>query len=371
MIPVFQPAIGEDEINAVVDTLRRGEISGTSGQTISDFEKEFAEYCGCKYGVAVSSGTTALHLAVAASGIKRGDQILVSALTNISTALAAYNNNAIPVPVDSEEFTWNLDLDLIEKNINERTKAIIPVHIYGHPVDMDKLCHICHKHNLVIIEDCAESHGAECRGKITGSFGDMGCFSFYANKIITTGEGGMITTNNYQLSEKLKLLRNLAFTKPRFRHEYAGYNFRMTALQAAMGLVQVKKINKIIEDKRRVANLYNKYLNDVPELKLPPEEQWAKNVYWMYGVVINDNNKINRDHLIDWLYNNGIDTRTFFCPINIQPCFKSHPEIYGVSCPVAEKLWRKGFYLPSSTNLSEETIKQISLTIKSGLKYLK
>lgn len=189
MIPVFEPVIGEEEISAVVAALRRGEISGTFGEAILQFEQEFAEYCGCKYGIAVSSGTAALHLAVTAAGLGSGDEVLVSASTNIATALAAFHNGAIPVPVDSEDITWNLNLDLIESLITPCTRAIIPVHLYGHSVDMDRLCEIAKRHNLLVIEDCAESHGATCRGKKTGSFGDVGCFSFYANKVITTGEG--------------------------------------------------------------------------------------------------------------------------------------------------------------------------------------
>ena len=262
MIEVFDPIIGEEEIEAVVAALRRGEISGSFGESIPRFEEEFAAYCGCKYGVAVSSGSTALHLAVAAAGIGAGDEVLVSASTNIATALAVIHNQAIPVPVDSESLTWNLDLDLIEDLITEKTKAIIPVHLYGHPVDMDRLMEIARRHNLLVIEDCAESHGATCRGRMTGSFGDMACFSFYANKVITTGEGGMVTTNNEQLAERLRLLRNLAFTKPRFRHEEAGFNFRMTGIQAAMGRAQFAKIDHILSEKRRVAHTYNEFLRD-------------------------------------------------------------------------------------------------------------
>src|SRR5438270_5231872 len=222
MIPVFEPDIGEEEVAAVAEAIRRGEISGSFGESIPRFEKAFANYCSCKYGIVVSSGTAALHLAVAALDLEPGDEILVSASTNIATALAAYHNQLVPVPVDSEPRTWNLNLDLIEELITPRTRAIIPVHLFGHPVDMDRLCQIAKKHNLVVIEDCAESHVATCRYRMTGSFGEMGCFSFYANKIITTGEGGMITTNDPELAEKLKLLRNLGFTTPRFQPEVAG-----------------------------------------------------------------------------------------------------------------------------------------------------
>src|SRR6266542_355334 len=231
MIEVFDAVIGEEEIQAVTAALRRGEISGTFGKSIPEFEQSFAEYCGCQYGIAVSSGTTALQLAVRAAGIGTGGEVLISASTNIATALAVIHNGGTPVPVDSESVTWNLDLDLIESLITPRTRAIIPVHLYGHPVDMDRLNEIAKRHNLIVIEDCAESHGAACRGKMTGSFGEMGCFSFYANKVITTGEGGMVITNDKALGERLRLLRNLAFTKPRFWHQEAGYNFRMTGYQ--------------------------------------------------------------------------------------------------------------------------------------------
>src|SRR5918996_993697 len=322
MIEVFDPVIGEEEIEAVVAALRRGEISGSFGESIPRFEEEFAAYCGCKYGVAVSSGSTALHLAVAAAGIGAGDEVLVSSSTNIATALAVIHNGAIPVPVDSENVTWNLDLDLIENLITEKTKAIIPVHLYGHPVDMDRLMEIARRHKLLVIEDCAESHGATCRGRMTGSFGDMACFSFYANKVITTGEGGMVTTNNEQFAERLRLLRNLAFTK------------------------------------RRLAHTYNQLLGDIDGLQLPHEAEWAKNVYWMYAVVVQPEFGIRRDELMTSLRAADIDTRTFFCPMNQQPCLLSLHEFRAVPCPVADGLWDNGLYLPSTYSLSEDVIKQ-------------
>lgn len=366
MIEVFDPVIGEEEIEAVVAALRRGEISGSFGESIPRFEEEFAGYCGCKYGVAVSSGSTALHLAVAAAGIGAGDEVLVSSSTNIATALAVIHNQAIPVPVDSESITWNLDLDLIDGLITEKTKAIIPVHLYGHPVDMDRLMEIARRHNLLVIEDCAESHGATCRGRMTGSFGDMACFSFYANKVITTGEGGMITTNNEQLAERLRLLRNLAFTKPRFRHEEAGFNFRMTGIQAAMGRAQFAKIDHIISEKRRVAHTYNEFLRDVEGLQLPHEASWARNVYWMYSVVVQPEFGISRDHLITALRTADIDTRTFFCPMNQQPCLLSLPDFRAVPCPVADGLWENGLYLPSTYSLSEDVIKHVAGAVRAA-----
>lgn len=366
MIPVFSPEIGEEEIEAVVAALRRGEISGSFGESIPRFEEAFAEYCGCKYGVAVSSGTTALQIAVTAAGIGHGDEVLVSASTNIATALAAFHNGAVPVAVDSEEETWNLDIDLIESLITPRTRAIIPVHLFGHPVDMFRLNEIARKHNLVVIEDCAESHGATFKGKMTGSFGDMGCFSFYANKIITTGEGGMVVTDNPELAERLRLLRNLAFTKPRFRHEVAGYNFRMTGYQAAMGLAQFRKIDRFIADKRRVAHTYNKYLAKADWLQLPPELPEAFNVYWMYAIVVKSGFGITRNKLQEILGEASIETRTFFYPMNLQPCFQNMPGYRQVFCPVAERIWEEGLYLPSACDLSEDTISFICERILSA-----
>lgn len=364
MIPVFEPVIGEEEITNVVAALRNGELSGTFGHYLESFEQEFARYCGCEHGVAVTSGTTALQLAVAAAGIRPGDEVLVSASTNIATALAAVHNNAIPIPVDAEEETWNLNLDLIENLVTPKTRAIIPVHLFGHPVDMDRLMEIARRHDLVVIEDCAESHGATCRGRMTGSFGDMGCFSFYANKVITTGEGGMVVTNNSGLAERLRLLRNLGFTTPRFRHEVAAHNFRMTGYQAAMGLAQLHRIKRIIAEKRRVAAAYNAYLKDVPGLQLPVERDWAVNVYWMYAVVVTPEFGLSRDALAGALKAEGIDTRTFFCPMNQQPCLQKIPGFRAAPCPVADRIWEAGLYLPSTYTLNDDVIHHVADTIR-------
>ena len=364
MIPVFEPVISEDEIEAVLQALRKGEISGSFGETLPQFEREFAAFIGSEHGVAVNSGTSALQLAVLASGIKPGDQVLVSASTNIATALAVLHAGAIPIPVDSEAITWNLDLDQIENLIGENTRAIIPVHLYGHPVDMDRLMEIADRNDLIVIEDCAESHGATCRGKMTGSFGELGCFSFYANKVITTGEGGMIVTDDESLAESLRSLRNLAFAEPRFVHYEAGFNFRMTGMQAALGLAQFRKIDHIIAEKRRVAHTYKRYLDDIPGLQLPVEMEWAFNVYWMFAVVVIPEFGISRDQLAKGLSEKGIQTRTFFCPMNQQPVLKSIPGFPEAPCPVADKLWDQGLYLPSSWNLQEDTIKHIADSIQ-------
>jgi perosamine synthetase len=365
MIPVSEPVIGEEEIAFVTDALRKAELSGTFGHYLESFEKEFSAFSGCKYGVAVSSGTTAIHLAVAAAGIGPGDEVLISSSTNIATALGVVHNGAIPVPVDSEEETWNLDIGLIESSITSNTKAIIPVHLFGHPVDMDALMKIAAKHNLVVIEDCAESHGATCRGKMTGSFGAMGCYSFYANKVITTGEGGMVVTSDAALLKRLKLLRNLAFIEPRFRHEEAGYNFRMTGYQAAMGLAQTRKIAHIVSEKRRVAHTYNDLLSDVRGLQLPVEREWAKNVYWMYAVVVNPEFGITRDELSKRLKLAGVDTRTFFCSMSDQPCLQKIAGFRQTHTPVASRIWESGLYLPSTHTLSKADIQSIVNKIKT------
>lgn len=368
MIPVFEPSVGEEEIAAVVAAIRRGELSGTFGEAIPAFERAMAGYVGVAHGVAVSSGTTALHLAVAAAGIGPGDEVLVSASTNIATALAVVHNGATPVPVDSESETWNLDLDRLEAQIGPRTRAVIPVHLYGHPVDMDRLMALARRHDLVVIEDCAESHGATCRGRMTGSFGAMSCFSFYANKLITTGEGGMVLTDDAQLAERLRLLRNLAFTEPRFRHERAGFNFRMTGFQAAMGVVQAGKLERIVSEKRRVAHTYERLLTDVTELQRPIEREWARNVYWMYGLVVRPESGIARADLLAALTRDGIQTRTFFCPMNQQPCLRERSGFHAEPCPVADRLWETGFYIPSSPSLDEPTLARVAASIRAAVR---
>ncbi|MBX9592548.1 MAG: DegT/DnrJ/EryC1/StrS family aminotransferase [Hyphomonadaceae bacterium] len=365
-IPVHEPDLGEEEVEAVIAALRRGEISGSFGTALPEFEERFAAYCGCKYGVAVTSGTTALHLAVAAAGIGAGDEVLMSASTNIATALAAYHNGAVAVPVDSETVTWNLDPDRIEDLITPRTRAIIPVHIFGHPCDMDRIMGIARKHNIIVIEDCAESHGATWRGRMTGSFGDMACFSFYANKIITTGEGGMVVTSDARLVERLRLLRNLGFIKPRFYHEVPAYNFRMTGMQAALGLAQLAKIDRFIADKRRVAATYNERLGNIPGLQLPAELPEARNVYWMYALVVKPDFGRTRDELAQILAQQGIETRTFFCPMNMQPFLRGQVGFRDVACPVAEKIWTSGFYLPSANQLGEAEIARVCEVIAAA-----
>jgi perosamine synthetase len=369
MIPVFEPDLGEEEIEEVVKALRAGEISGSFGRYIPDFENAFSEFVGCKYGVAVTSGTTALHLAVAVLELNPGDEVIISTSTNIATALAVYHNGGIIIPIDSEMDSWNMDVSLVESHINEKTKAIIPVHLFGHPVKMDSLTDLAKKYSLTVIEDCAESHGATYKGQKTGSFGHSACFSFYANKIITTGEGGMLTTNDQSLAEKYKYLRNLAFGKPRFFHKKAGFNFRMTGYQAAMGLAQTRKIETIIKEKRRVAHIYNKQLESLSDyIQLPIEQKDSYNVYWMYGIVLKDKTKISKNQMMESLNNLGVESRSFFCPIGQQPFIKEKQGNRLPETPIADRLWERGLYLPSSPKLSEVQIKFIANTIEKILK---
>ena len=295
-IPVFEPVIGEDEISAVA-ALRRGKFWVTS---VRHFQ---ISRPGLRLIAVLNMASPSAMVRLPCN--LRSMRLVWARVMKCWSAPAPIlrppwgfmHNGATPVPVDSENITWNLNLDLMEALITPHTKAIIPVHLYGHPVDMDRLMEIARKHDLIVIEDAAEAHGALVRGRKIGSFGDMACFSFYANKIITTGEGGMVLTDNDALAERLRLLRNLGFTTPRFRHEVAGYNFRMTGYQAAMGVTQLDKIEAIIEDKRRVAHTYNRYLNDIPGVQLPVELDWARNVYWMYAITIQPDFGLTRDQL--------------------------------------------------------------------------
>lgn len=366
MIPVYDPWIGEEEAQAVKQAVLDGEISGSFGKSIPRFEEAFAASVGCRHGVAVTSGTTALHVAVAACQFSPGDEVLLSASTNIATALAVIHNGLVPVPVDSEPHSWNLDPDLLEGLITPRTRAILPVHLFGHPVAMDRVMAIARKHNLKVIEDCAESHGATWKGTTTGAFGDMSCFSFYANKILTTGEGGMVLTNDDALAEELRLLRNLAFTIPRFRHEKAGYNFRMTGYQAAMGLAQMTRYDEILRRKIRLAELYQEGLKDVPGLELPQPCLEGRHVYWVYGIVVKPEFPLRRDALMKWLKEKGVDTRAFFHPMNLQPCLEGTPGFQSKPCPVAERIGANGLYLPSGPLLREDQVTEVCARLKEA-----
>ncbi len=331
---------------------------------MTEFEKRFSRFCNAEYGIATSSGTTALHLALVALGVGKGDEVILPTLTMIATANPVIFAGATPVFVDSEPNTWNIDVAAIEEKITDRTRAILPVHIYGHPVDMDPLLSLAKKHNLFVVEDAAEAHGAEYKGRIVGCLGDIGCFSFYTNKIITTGEGGMTVTKNSETAEKLNLLRDLAHSKEkRYLHYQIGFNYRMTNLQAAIGVAQMERIDEFIRNRRRNAKLYNSILRDIKGITLPPEADWAKNIYWLYSILIQDDFGTSRDELLTKLAERGIETRPFFIPMHKQPVFEEMGLISG-DYPIADELCAKGICLPSSSSLKENQINYVCDAIK-------
>jgi perosamine synthetase len=361
-IPVCEPTLGGNELKYVTECLNTNWIS-SGGKYIPLFEQGFARFCQVKHGVACFNGTTALHLAVLALGIGPGDEVILPTFTMIASANSIIYTGARPVLVDAEADTWNIDVSRIEEKITKKTRAIMPVHIYGHPCDMKAIKDIAEDHNLKIIEDAAEAHGGELDRRRMGSFGDVSAFSFYANKIITTGEGGMVVTDDEKLAEKMKSLRNHCFGTPRFIHHELGYNYRMTNIQAAIGLAQLERIDELVESRRRNAQLYNSLLKGTPGLTLPVERPGAKNVYWMYGILLGPEFGLSKDKAMKALDALGVETRSFFCPMNQQPLFSKKdsrfPDISG-KYPVADRLWEEGLYLPSSSHLKKEEIKEVA-----------
>ena len=364
MIPVCEPLTGEKELEYVVDCLKTNWIS-SRGKYIGEFEERFADYCGCKYGISTTNGTAALHLALASLGIGPGDEVITPTFTMISTAFAVVYTSATPVLVDAEPETWNIDVTRIEEKISPRTKAIMPVHIYGHPCDMEPIMKIASKYNLWVVEDAAEAHGAEYKGSKAGGIGHINCFSFFANKIITTGEGGMVVTNDEKIAEKAKSLKNLAHSKGRrFLHTDMAFNYRMTNIQAALGLAQFERIDELVEMRRRNAHLYNSLLKDIKGLRLPVEKEWARNVYWMYSILVTDEFGMSRDELMERLREKGVDTRTFFIPVHQQPALQNMGLFVGESYPVSELLAEQGLYLPSSSGLAGDQIEYVCTMIR-------
>ncbi len=362
VIPVADTVLDGNELRYVTECIETNWISSI-GPYVRRFESEFANAAGCKYGIACANGTVALHLALATLGIGHGDEVILPAFTMIATPNAVSYTGADPVLVDAEPFTWNMNVDLIEQKITSRTKAIIVVHTYGHPVDMDPVNEIARRHNLLVIEDAAEAHGATYHNRPAGSLSDAATFSFYANKIVTTGEGGMITTNNEELALTARRLRDHAFSAERhFWHQYLGFNYRMTNLQAAIGLAQTERLAELIETRRRNAGLYHQALGDIKGLGLPQQAAYAKNVFWMYGIVVEDAFGCSRDVLRQKLAEQGIETRTFFIPIHFQPIY--FERFRGQKFPVAEDLCKRGLYLPSGPALTEAEIHFISDTIR-------
>jgi len=363
MIPIAEPLLGEEELNNVMEAVKSGWIS-SKGKFIPEFEDQFAQYCGKKYGVATSNGTVALHLALTALEIGPGDEVIVPTLTFIATANAVRYTGAKPVFVDSHPDYWCIDPGKIEEAITPRTKAIIPVHLYGHPADMDPIMDIAERHNLFVVEDAAEAHGAEYKGRRVGSFGDISCFSFYGNKIITTGEGGMCLTDDKKLAQQMKILRDHGVNpNKRYWYDVIGFNYRMTNLQAGIGVAQLKKLDLFIEKKRQIAAWYSrelKHLVDQGIIKVSPEMHWAKNVYWMYSILIENSFGITKKELMKKLAGNRIETRPFFYPIHTMPPYKIDQRF-----EVAEELSKKGINLPSAVNLTPENVREIVNQIES------
>ncbi|MDX6559873.1 MAG: perosamine synthetase [Blastocatellia bacterium] len=370
MIPVNEPLLGGQAFNYVEECMRTGWVS-SEGRFIQEFEESWAAYCGMEHGVAVSNGTTALEVAVACLGTAPGDEIILPTFTIISCALAIVEVGATPVLIDADPRTWCMDTCQVESKITSRTRAIMPVHTYGHPVDMDPLSDLAAKHGLSLIEDAAEAHGAEYKGKKVGGIGDLSCFSFYANKIITTGEGGMVLTKKLEDAERARSLRNLCFRKERrFYHTELGHNYRLTNLQAAIGLAQVEQIEEHIRRKRWMAKTYTERLSHLPQISLPVEESWAKNVYWMYGVVLADDVGFDATEFALGLRNEGVDTRPFFIGMHEQPILQELGFFAGEQYPVAERMARRGLYLPSGLTLNEEQIETVCRAVTKVLEHV-
>ena len=353
MILVSEPVVGPEELANITDCLVTGWIS-SAGKYIDEFESSWSTYCGMKHGVAVSNGTAALEIAVACLDLEKGSEIILPSFTIISCAQAITNQGMVPVVVDCELDTWCMDVSKIEEKITSKTKAIMPVHMYGHPVDMDPLIKLAEKYDLRIIEDAAEVHGGEYKGRKCGGMGDISTFSFYANKLITTGEGGMVLTNNDEYANRARSLRNLCFERERrFKHNEIGFNYRMTNMQAALGVAQVKRIESIVEKKRDIADYYTQHLKFVESIQLPIEKDWAKNVYWVYGIILNSELVETAVTLAAKLREVGIETRPFFVGMHDQPVFKNQGLFLGEHYPNTEMISDRGLYIPSGLNLTQ------------------
>lgn len=364
MIPVSTPLLNGNEEKYILECIRSSWIS-SRGTFIKRFEDSFKAHIGSKYAVACSSGTAALHLALAALNLQRKDEVIIPTFTMISTANVVSYLGAQPVLIDADPITYNLDVNKIENKITKYTKAIMPVHTYGLAAKMDKILALAKKYSLFVIEDAAEAHGGEYQSRKVGSFGDMGCFSFYGNKIITTGEGGMVTTNNKTLARKVRLLRDFAFSRERhFWHRYLGYNYRMTNLQAAVGLAQSERFKQLLKLRIKNAEYYNNLLKNIKGIRLPPKIKGIKNVYWMYAILVEDEFGIDRDALRRHLAECSIETRTFFIPMHLQPIY--YPRYKKEKFPVAENLCKRGMYLPSGATLKKKDIEYIADCIKQS-----
>ena len=371
-VPVNEPYLFGNEKKYLLKCLNDGFIS-SSGQFVKEFEKKFAKRVNRKFAITVSNGTAALQLAFESLNIKKKEEVILPSFTIISCILPVIRSGAIPVLIDSDPVTWNMDVNKIEKKITSKTRAIIAPHIYGLPIDMDPLLKIAQKYKLKVIEDAAEVLGLKYKNKECGSFGDVSTFSFYANKHITTGEGGMVVTNSKQIAEKCKSLRNICFNnKRRFLHYDLGWNYRFTNLQSAVGLAQLQKLNRFIVKKRNIGKIYNKELSKIKIFQTPlNKKEYAKNIYWVYGLVLKKNSPISLNILMKKLKQEGIETRNFFWPLHQQPVLKKMGFFKNTKLPVAEYLSKNGLYLPSGLALTSLQQKFVVNKIKKIIfKYL-
>jgi perosamine synthetase len=365
-IPVNEPILNGNEINYLIESVKSGWVSG-EGPFVKQFEQKMADYVGRKYAIAVCNGTAALELAVASLSLDKASEIILPTFTIISCAAAILRQGCVPVLVDSNPSTWNLDVEQIESKITSKTKAIMVVHIYGLPVDMDPVLKLAEKYHLKVIEDASEAIGQTYKGNFCGSMGDVSTLSFYANKLITTGEGGMVLTDSDELAERCSFLSNLCFNpKNRFAHEDLGYNFRLGNLQAAVGLAQLERINDFILRKRTAGKHYTELLSDIGGLQLPQEfNSNAENIYWVYGIVLKDEVPFDRNEMMKRLELEHIGTRPFFWPMHEQPIFRHMGLFTKESFQVAEKLSRRGFYIPSGLALTAKQRTIVAAAIKA------
>jgi perosamine synthetase len=367
-IPVNEPVLDGNEKKYLVECIDTGWIS-SEGPFVERLEEGLARSVGRTYGVAVTNGSAALDVAVAALDLGSGDEVILPSFTIISCAAAIVRAGAIPVVVDADPITWNMDVSQVEEKITSRTRAIMVVHIYGLPVDMRPILDVAEKHGLKIIEDAAEAHGQTYGGTPCGSFGDISTFSFYPNKLVTTGEGGMVLTDDSTLAERCRSLRNLCFQKRRrFVHEELGWNFRMSNLQAALGVAQLERLEEFVARKRDLGRRYTELLADVSSLQLPlASTPYANNVYWVYGVVLKDHVPFDAYELMSRLASQGVGTRPFFWPMHEQPILRKLGLFEGVICPVAERIARRGFYVPSGLGLNKSDLETVAVTIRNLL----
>lgn len=367
-IPVNEPLLNGNEKKYLLECIETGWIS-SEGPFVREFEERFARRVGRNHGIATANGSGALDIAIQALRLGPGDEVILPSFTIISCAAAVVRAGATPVLVDAEPHTWNMDVSQVALKITSRTRAIMVVHIYGLPVDMDPLLELARSHDLKIIEDAAEMHGQTYRGKPCGSFGDISTFSFYPNKLVTTGEGGMLVCNDQGLAERCRELRNLCFRQERrFVHEELGWNYRMTNLQAALGLAQLERLDEFVEIKRAMGRRYSELLSDFSCLELPVSScNFADNIYWVFGVVLKDEVPIDAAEAMKSLALHGIGTRPFFWPMHQQPVFEKRGLFVDEVYPVSERIARRGFYIPSGLALTESQMNQVHSALRKVL----